>query len=84
MDAHIARKVLDVFSRVVPSVSHSLTARQTEVLGLLAQGKTKGQIAEALYLSAHTVDSHLRHIYSKLHVNSQTAAVARAIRDGVI
>ena len=42
------------------------------------------EISAQLNVSYHTVDTHLRHIYVKLHVHSATAAVARAVRDGLV
>ncbi|MDE8704019.1 helix-turn-helix transcriptional regulator [Adlercreutzia equolifaciens] len=48
-----------------------LTAREVDVLQLLARGRTASVIQERLVLSHNTVKSHLRHIYSKLGVHSQ-------------
>jgi predicted ATPase/DNA-binding CsgD family transcriptional regulator len=55
-----------------------LTAREVEVLRLLAQGLTDAQIAEHLVLSLHTIHAHLRTIYSKLGVTSRSAATRYA------
>jgi DNA-binding CsgD family transcriptional regulator len=55
-----------------------LTAREVEVLRLLAQGLTDAQMAEQLVLSLHTVHAHLRTIYSKLGVTSRSAATRYA------
>jgi DNA-binding NarL/FixJ family response regulator len=55
-----------------------LTAREVEVLRLLATGLTDAQIAEHLVLSLHTVHAHLRTIYSKLGVTSRSAATRYA------
>ncbi len=55
-----------------------LTAREVEVLRLLAQGLTDAQIAEQLVLSLHTIHAHLRTIYSKLGVTSRSAATRYA------
>jgi ATP/maltotriose-dependent transcriptional regulator MalT len=55
-----------------------LTARELEVLRLLAQGLTDAQIAETLVVSTRTVNAHLRSIYSKLDVTTRTAAVRAA------
>jgi DNA-binding NarL/FixJ family response regulator len=57
-----------------------LTAREVEVLRLLAQGLTDAQIAETLIVSTRTVNAHLRSIYGKLDVTTRTAAV-RAAQD---
>lgn len=55
-----------------------LTNRETEILALVARGKTNQEIAALLIVSPHTVRKHLEHVYEKLRVNSRTAAVARA------
>jgi ATP/maltotriose-dependent transcriptional regulator MalT len=57
-----------------PSYSDGLTAREVEVLRLLAQGMTSAQIAEQLVISVVTVNFHVRSIYSKLGVTSRAAA----------
>lgn len=62
----------------------SLSARELEVLSLVAAGYSNTEIAGRLHLSETTVKSHLAHIYPKLGVNSRTAAVAEARRMGVI
>jgi predicted ATPase/class 3 adenylate cyclase/DNA-binding CsgD family transcriptional regulator len=61
-----------------PTHPAGLTAREVEVLRLLAMGLTDAQIAEQLVLSLHTVHAHLRTIYSKLEVTSRTAATRYA------
>ncbi|HKB87940.1 MAG TPA: response regulator transcription factor [Ignavibacteriaceae bacterium] len=82
MNGQIAKKVLDVFKNLsAPVKEYQLTERETEVLHSLVEGKTKRQIADVLYLSYHTVDNHIRNIYSKLHVHSRTAAVAKAVKE---
>lgn len=55
-----------------------LTAREQEVLTLVAQGFTNGQIADALVISKRTVRQHLNHIYAKLGVSSRLQAVLKA------
>jgi predicted ATPase/class 3 adenylate cyclase/DNA-binding CsgD family transcriptional regulator len=57
-----------------PTSPAGLTARELEVLRLLATGLTDAQIAEQLVLSLHTIHAHLRTIYSKLGVTSRSAA----------
>jgi LuxR family maltose regulon positive regulatory protein len=55
-----------------------LSAREREVLDLLAEGLTNREIAQQLYLSPNTVRVHTFHIYGKLGVNNRTQATARA------
>lgn len=61
----------------------ALTARETEVLALLAQGLTNKEIAEALVISTNTVKRHLKAIFGKLDVHTRTAAAARATNAGL-
>ena len=56
-----------------------LTARERDVLLLLAHGCTYGEIAERLGISAHTVDTHVKHCYRKLGARSAAHALARAL-----
>lgn len=81
MNAKIARKVLDVFTHWhIPQQEYQLTKRENEVLYYLVDGKTKKQIAEIMFLSYHTVDNHIRNIYSKLHVHTRTEAVVKVFK----
>jgi DNA-binding NarL/FixJ family response regulator len=61
-----------------------LTARETEVLELVASGLSNKQIAEELRISAHTVKFHVNAILAKLDVHSRTEAVVRAMQLGVV
>jgi DNA-binding NarL/FixJ family response regulator len=61
-----------------------LSARELEVLGLAADGLTGPQIAERLFVSPTTVKTHFEHIYEKLGVGDRAAAVAHALRTGLI
>jgi DNA-binding NarL/FixJ family response regulator len=61
-----------------------LTERETEVLRLLAQGQSNKEIARHLYLVEDTVKTHVRHILSKLGVQSRTQAALYAIRIGLL
>jgi DNA-binding CsgD family transcriptional regulator len=60
-----------------------LTAREAEILRLLAQGLTDAQIAEKLFISPRTVNAHVTSIYSKLGVNSRAAATRFAAENGL-
>jgi DNA-binding CsgD family transcriptional regulator len=62
----------------------TLTARQTEVLRLAAEGYTDREIAHALFIETRTATTHMTDIFDKLGVNRRTAAVASAIRQGII
>ena len=57
-----------------------LTARELEILMLVAEGKSNKEIAHHLHISQATVKSHLLHIYAKLGVSDRTAAVTEALR----
>ncbi|MET8335744.1 response regulator transcription factor [Streptosporangium canum] len=61
-----------------------LSARELEVLELIAQGTTNREVAARLFISEATVKSHLLHIYTKLGVNDRAAAVAVAFRRGLL
>ncbi len=61
-----------------------LTPREREVLQLAADGHTTSGIAHALFISQATVKVHLKNIYIRLGVHSRHAAVARAMRMGLI
>jgi DNA-binding CsgD family transcriptional regulator len=64
--------------------SYDLTAREEEVLRLVARGLTDAQIAEALVISPRTVNAHLRSIYTKLHISSRNAATYFALEHYLI
>jgi len=55
---------------------HGLSAREAEVMSLIADGQTNGEIAAHLFLAEKTVKNHVRRIYSKLGVGSRPAAIA--------
>ena len=61
-----------------------LSAREREILGLIAQGMTAPAIGKELYLSPATVKTHLGHLYEKLGVGDRAAAVAEAMRRGLL
>jgi len=61
-----------------------LTEREKEVVASLAEGNSYKIIADKLFISTDTVRGHIRHIYKKLHVNTKSGAVAKAIRIGIL
>ncbi len=90
LDPSIAHKVvLHMSGKTKPGAtpapagaSEELTARELEVLHLLAQGLNNNAIAETLSISDRTVQAHLTNIFSKMHVSSRLEAVLTAIRRG--
>jgi predicted ATPase/DNA-binding CsgD family transcriptional regulator len=62
---------------------YDLTTREREVLREIASGRTNSDIADALFISARTAETHVQHILAKLDVDSRTAAAALAIRSGL-
>jgi DNA-binding NarL/FixJ family response regulator len=62
---------------------HGLTARETEVLRLVAEGRTNREVAAVLVISERTVARHLQNIFAKLRVPSRTAATAYAVAHGL-
>lgn len=81
MSMSIARKVIRSFHQ--NSVS-PLSEREQEILKHLCEGLNYKTIADQLFLSAHTVKTHIKNIYKKLHVNSRAEAVSKAIKDKLI
>jgi DNA-binding NarL/FixJ family response regulator len=70
--------------RVAPSYPNGLTAREVEVLRLVAQGLSDAQVAQTLVISPRTVNAHLRSIYSKLNITSRTAAAHFAVEQRLL
>ena len=64
--------------------THGLSARELEVLRLVAAGKTNREIAEELVVSEHTVARHMQNIFAKLGVSSRTAATAFAFEHRLV
>ncbi len=85
MTAVIARKVLAAFREKEGSeTDYKLTRREKEILECLVNGHQQKEIAEILHISPYTVDSHVRNIYAKLHVNSRSMVVAKALQEGIV
>lgn len=85
MSPSIARMVLtSMQQRNVPENPYALTAKEKEVLTSLSKGNSYKLIAAELQISLDTVRSHIRNIYEKLHVHSQTEAVSKALNEKLI
>ncbi|SNS82748.1 two component transcriptional regulator, LuxR family [Noviherbaspirillum humi] len=95
MSPMVARKLLSRFQAKsvqaaaspapkVSATSTALTAREVEVLRLLAKGLTFDEVSTSLFISAHTVAQHVKNTYRKLSVKSRAEAVYEAARAGII
>ena len=82
-----ARADRDGGSGVVPATDRppvfSLTAREQEVLALLAEGMTNAQLAEVLFISERTANRHVSNIFTKLGVHNRTQAARAAVAAGL-
>jgi DNA-binding NarL/FixJ family response regulator len=87
MSSSIARKVVTFFQKKKTSVEDeksNLSNREIEILESLAEGNSYKMTADKLFISIDTVRTYIRTIYKKLHVHSQSGAVAKAIKKGLI
>lgn len=87
MTPTVARQVLQLFNHKAKksvATDFNLTDREQEILSMLVQGLSYKMIAEKCSVSYSTVNSHITHIYEKLHVKSGTEAVAKAIQKKIV
>ena len=86
MTPSVARRVMARFKalNLKPDNPYGLSDREIQILKLLTEGYSYKGIAAECFISMETVSTHLRHIYTKLHVNCATAAVAKAIRERLV
>ncbi|MEP6675992.1 MAG: response regulator transcription factor [Ferruginibacter sp.] len=88
MTPGIARRVLELFkdklTPATPAKDYSLTAQEKKVLQQLVEGKSYKLIASELFVATDTIKTHIKNIYSKLHVHSGTEAVSKALRDKIV
>ncbi|MBN2570773.1 MAG: response regulator transcription factor [Ignavibacteriales bacterium] len=88
MSSTIARKVIELFRKNnnlnIKSDNYNFSEREKEVLELLSKGNNYAEIGNQLFICLDTVRHHIRNIYRKLHVHSQSEAIAKAMRDGII
>ena len=76
--------VLRPLSVTAPGNLAVLTKREKEILGLIAEGLTNNQIAEKLFISQLTVDSHRKNLLTKLNVNNTASLIRVAMEQGLI
>jgi DNA-binding NarL/FixJ family response regulator len=90
MTPEVARKVLDTFAERQSggdsqgTDAYDLTSRHRDILRLMADGLVKKEIADVLNISVNTVSTHMQRVYEKLHVTTNTGAVAKALREKLI
>ena len=87
MTGSIARKVLELFQKniqVEAKKDYQLTPKEKEMLQFMVQGKSFKMIAEAAGISYETVRTHMKNIYAKLHVNSNTEAVSKVLKEKLL
>ena len=85
MNAQIARKVLKMFTDLAaPKSDYGLTDREKEILNLMTDGLTKKAIAEKLFISSFTIETHIKNIYAKLHVHTGRGAVAKVLKEHLL
>ena len=91
IDPNIARYVLDILQTTgipaenkTPNNIFNLTAREREILKLIAEGRSNKDIAEKLVLSLHTVKNHVKNIIQKLAVDDRTQAAILALKENLI
>jgi DNA-binding NarL/FixJ family response regulator len=86
MSPEVARKVVKLFREVRPPrrIDHQLTRQETEIIKLLVEGHSYKTAAAELGISINTVSFHLRNVYAKLQVHSNTEAVSKALRDKIV
>jgi len=86
MSPEIARKVVVLFREFRPPAraDHDLTAHETRLLKLFAEGHSYKSAADTLGVTVNTISFHMRRIYEKLHVHSKSEAVAKALRGGLV
>jgi DNA-binding CsgD family transcriptional regulator len=80
----VTRQSDDQRAHVLPAIPFGLSSRELEVLLLVAQGRRNPEIAEALTISARTVERHLENLFAKIGVRNRTEAVVEAARSGLL
>lgn len=83
-ESALSPKVAARMMRRMRDPGPALTAREIEILQLLAKGAGNKEIARSLFITEATVKTHLNHVYGKLGVDTRTAAVSQAVERGYI
>ena len=85
---HLATKLLQEFARqavrTTTPAADELTARELDVLRMVASGRTNKEVAQDLLIGAETVKTHLKNIMQKLHLRNRAQVIAYALRRGIV
>ena len=90
LSPRVTRRLVTEFARLrpppstAPNALHELTARETEVLRLVAEGLSNAEIAERLFVSEETVKTHISHVFAKLGLRDRAQAVVVAYESGLV
>lgn len=87
MTGSIARRVLEIFQKnIIPvnKTDYALTGKEKQILEYMVHGKSFKMVADAMGISYETVRTHMKSIYAKLHVNSNTEAVSKALKEKIV
>ena len=87
MTGSVARRVLELFQHnntPKGSTDYQLTPKEKEILQQLINGKSYKMIADVVGSSYETVRTHMKNIYAKLHVNSNTEAELKVLREKIV
>jgi DNA-binding NarL/FixJ family response regulator len=87
MSPKVARYVIEYFNEMELKrrrIEAVLTERETEILNGISDGLSNKRLADRLFISTHTVRTHIKNIYEKLHVHSKVEAVMRAKKEGML
>jgi len=88
MSPSISKKVINRYTQGIRKTNDTtcdiLTTREREILQLIAEGSSSKKIAEALFISPKTVETHRTHIMDKLNIHNRTDLIKYAIRTGIV
>lgn len=85
MSPRIARYIIEEFqNNKIKGIDSGLTSREKEVLKGISEGLSEKELADKLLLSSHTIHTHIKNIYRKLHVRSRIEAILKAKKKGII